>query len=44
MGVIFISFCQDLSCVLYDLPIMGVNIVVILAVILMVGRRYKQRV
>ena len=44
MGVIFIPFRQDLSSIFYNLSIMRIDIIIVLTVVLMIGRRYKQRV
>ena len=44
MAVIRISRPQQFSILFHNLPIMGIYIVIILDIILMIGRRYKNRV
>ena len=44
MGIILIPLLQALSAIFYDDSIMRIYIVIILAVVLMIGRRYKDRI
>ena len=44
MGVILVTFCQTLPTIFHDHAKMRIYIIVVLAVVFMVGRRYKDRI
>ena len=44
MGIILISRCQHFPTVFYNLSIVRINIIIILYIVLMIRRRYKNRI
>lgn len=44
MGIVIVPLGQTLSAVLHNHPVVGINVVIILAVILMIGGRHEDGV